>query len=177
MKNRRTALLAFLLIAVTVIGVGYAATSAELLINGTAATTASDIDVYFSAASIDPSSTADAAAASSAGTIAVGEKRQALTFSVKQLKREGEFVTANYTITNDSSYDVEIYAPAITESGDETYFDVSTNWGAAAKTVKAGETVTFTVTVTLNTTVIEEKDAGFDIKFTVKALETKTATP
>lgn len=174
MKKRRTVLIAFLLMAVMVIGVGYAATSAELLINGTAATTASDIDVYFSAAALDNSSTADAKAASSAGSIAAGEKRQALTFSVKQLKRQSEFVKANYTITNDSSYDVSIPVPTITKSGTGAgYFDISTDWGNETKTVKAGETVSFSVTVTLNTTIIAEQDCGFDIKFTATALETR----
>ena len=113
MKKRRLAIASFLLVAVLVMGVGYAALTDNLFIKGeaTLATTAAqstfDDDVYFSAASVKASSGSNTATADSA-VIGATDKDSA-TFYVKSLGNKDESVTFKFTINNDSTeFDAKI---------------------------------------------------------------------
>ena len=52
MKKRRIVIAAFLICATLIAGIGYAGITETLTINGTATTMATDVNVYFSAATI-----------------------------------------------------------------------------------------------------------------------------
>ena len=165
MKKRRIAIAAFLLLAVLIAGIGYAATTASLNITGNAKTTSTDIDVYFATAEITTQSSGGGATPGVAG---VGVK--AITLTAAGLKTAGDKVVATYTIQNDSDYAVEIATPII-NCVDTTNFSVETDWGVAAKTLEkkndsgTDDMVTVIVTVTLLTT--PDTVAGLTSDFTI----------
>lgn len=144
MKARRLAVLALALITVVTMGVGYAALTDSLSINGTAtlshanAENQFDVEVYFSSvgamtscvAAVDPADNDVATITITDGLAVVGDK-----------------ATATFVVTNASAGSVTL-TPAHNSS---TNFDVSTD--AATYTVQAGQTVNIIVTVTLKNTV------------------------
>ena len=144
MKSRRIAIIAFALVAVMTLGVGYAALTDTLNINGTANLLHSDAqdqfnaEVYFSSvgnqanctASIDPSD-------NDLATITITDG-----FAVV-----GDYATATFVVKNESSGSVKL-TPSHNSS---TNFDVATD--AATYEVQAGSTVDIVVTVTLKATV------------------------
>ncbi len=144
MKQRRLAIIAFALVAVLTIGVGYAALTDTLSINGTATLLHSeaeeqfDVEVYFSAVG-----------ATSSCTAAIdGEDNDVATITITDgLAVVGDKAVATFTITNNSAGSVSI-TPAHNSS---TNFDVATD--ASTYTVAAGGTVDVIVTVTLKNTV------------------------
>ncbi|MBP3437377.1 MAG: hypothetical protein J6K61_05685 [Clostridia bacterium] len=161
MKSRRIALVAFALAAVMTIGVGYAALSDTLNLNGTATLTHSEAeqefnaDVYFDSVGNCTNcqvtiSDADASNVKDVATLTINGG----------LSVVGDKATAVIVIKNDSSGTATI-TPAHTSS---TNFDIATD--AATYTVAAGSTVEVTVTVTLKVTVNADINAeAFSISF------------
>lgn len=160
MKKKNTFIVVTLLIAVLVLGVGYAAATQNLLINGTATGTQSDenFNVIFSAATPDSANaTAEIDASDSTSRTAtmtvqlskVGDKGSA-TFTVKNASAAGvsaQLAAGNLTITDDKG---------ATYSSD--YFDIVTTWPSTEVTLAPNETQEFTVTVTLKKGVVGETD-------------------
>ena len=168
MKKRRIVLAAFLICALFVVGVGYALTTQTLTVTGTASTSATDIDVYFSAASIVEQSPGGGASAGVLGADGAGVK--SLTFTAAGLKEKDDIVTASYTITNDSDYPVSLAVPNITYTGnDENFFLVTTTFGESAVELdaKGGETCTYTFTVTVKLLKTPGSVTGEKCDFTV----------
>ena len=146
MKKRRIAILAFVLIAVLTISVGYAALTRDLKIEGKAKSTPDNINVIFSASELVLADTTDTAEASSA----VGAPGDfAISLTASNLIKIGDKVVAKYTIKNNNEYDVTLAVPTISETGDADYFEVSTDWGASTFLLAAGQTKDVIVTVTL----------------------------
>lgn len=146
MKKRRIAIIAFVLVAVLTISVGYAALTRDVKIEGKAKSTPDNINVVFSAAEIVTADTTDGAEASSA----VGAPGDyAISMTAANLVKIGDKVVAKYTIKNNNEYDVTLAEPTITETGHSDYFDVSTDWGTGTFNLEAGKTKDVVVTVQL----------------------------
>ena len=166
MKNRKTVVVAFLLLAVMLLGVGYAALTDTLTIAGQANVTTGKAeeelneDVYFVLAE----------AATSNGTSGVGDTASILqdndraSFTVNSLALGGETATFEFTVKNESNHEVTLSYPTITirdliqdgtdvDSTDSGVFTVEMAWadanGDKTATLAAGGEKILTVTVTL----------------------------
>ena len=165
MKNRRNMIVAFLLCACLIVGVGYASLTDVLDIDGTApinqsaAEEAFDQDVYFTAAvANDDGNTASVSATNN----------DQATFSAKNLKGKGDKATFTFTIKNEG--DVEaVVTPSIANNTHEAYFDLYSDWAGQAKTLAAGETATYTLTVECIKTPTETISGSFLVRLTAVA--------
>ena len=151
MKSRKLAVVAFLLVAVLTIGIGYAALTTHLNIRGAAtvsvegAQSAYADDIKFITAS-------QAGPSDPAYTASIGDGKTA-DFSVTGLKGANESVTITYTIANSgdlaSTVKLEVNYPTV--SNDE-YFSIAIGGGdytTNGVALDAGDSITVTVTVTL----------------------------
>lgn len=150
MKNRKIVVVSFLLIAVMMMSVGYAAIADVLYITGSAnvtkenAESAFDADVYFTNAAL--------ADAHKENTTSVNEgDNDKASFTATSLKGQGDTASFTYTIKNANDVDAEV-TPSISSNTAEEYFELSSDWKGQPKTIKAGESATYTVTVTLKKT-------------------------
>lgn len=175
MRNRKTIIVAFLIVVVMLLGIGYAALTDNLTINGeatvntTAAQNQWEEDIYFSAAearsSTGTSGIADTAAVDS------GNNDNA-SFSVKSLARKGEKAVFVFTITNegDTGYDAAITVdPGYPTNSNAEYFTVTYDYGNS--TVAAGGTLDVTVTVELIKDPVENTTAAFTVNLTATSVE------
>ncbi len=188
MKNRRRIIVAFMLCAVMLLGIGYAALTDTLTIAGQAnvstdkANAEFDADVYFHSA----------AATSSTGTSGSGDTATVLTdtdrasFTVNSLALGGEQAVFTFVVYNVGNHVATLSAPTIVirdliadgednEADNDNVFTVTTSWDTttlvAGNTTKPGEAV-LTVTVQLydSSTNPEHAITGyFDISFTATA--------
>ena len=167
MKRRRTLVISLLLVAALCLGIGYAALSDTLDINGSAivdqsaAEDAFDEDIYFSAA----------VANETGNTAEVTADNDKATFSAKTLKTKGDKVTFTFTIQNDCDLAALVTPafPAADGNTNPTYFKISSDWAGQAKTIAAGQSATYTVTVELLATPTETIEGSFHIEFTATA--------
>lgn len=153
MKKRRLAIVSFVLLACLVMGIGYAALTANLTINTNIGISydTSNYSVVFTAAEVSTASTA--AAANS--TVATANNTAAMTIDVAKgiLKKVDDTVVIVATITNKStSYDAIIKTPTV--GTNETLKDYVTvtcvlneTDDATYKTLAPSGTTTVTVTV------------------------------
>ena len=173
MKNRKFVVAAFLLAAAMLLGVGYAAISDTLDIQGTAdvseqgANNTFNDDVYFD------------------GVMLNGEKKDAITlneqqgytahidsmdndmahFTISDVDANGEYKVITYVIQNDSSNEVVISLKNASTT-EPTYFSYETELdNSATKTIAAGESTTVWVKVTLINDPAEAFTAAFTFGF------------
>ena len=168
MKRRRTLITSLLLVAALVLGIGYAALTDVLDINGSAtinqsaAEDAFDMDVYFSAA----------VANEEGNTASVNSNdNDKASFTVNTLKGKGDVATFTFTIKNDGDVDA-VVTPTLAATGGNTnpeYFKVSSDWDGQAKTIAAGGSETYTVTIELLKTPTETIHGAFHIELTAVA--------
>ncbi len=162
MKKRRIVIAAFLICATLIAGIGYADITENLTINGTASTSATNINVYFSSAAITSQSSGGNATPGVAGT---GVK--SVTFTASGLMTKDDTVTATYTITNGSDYPVKVSVPTITV-GDETNFEVTSSFNEEIELDAVdGEKSDYQFTVTVKLKNTPNTVAGLSSKFTV----------
>ena len=168
MKNRKTVVVAFLLVAAMLLGVGYAALTDVLDINGSAtinqsaAEDAFDMDVYFSAA----------VANEEGNTASVNSNdNDKASFTVNTLKGKGDKATFTFTITNNGDVDAEVTPTLGATDGNSNpeYFAVTSDWNGQAKTIAAGGSMTYTVTIELLKTPTETIHGAFHIELTAVA--------
>ena len=167
MKKRRTLVISLLLVAALCLGIGYAALTDVLDINGSAdvnqsaAEDAFNADVYFTnavaneegnAASVDPSD------------------NDMASFTASTLKTKDDVATFTFTIANDSDVDA-VVTPSLASDGNsnQAYFQITSDWNAQARTLAAGKTDTYTVTVKLLKTPTETIHGSFHITLTAVA--------
>ena len=167
MFKRRNGVLAFLMAAVLLLGVGYAALTDTLTVAGSAAaqisgengaSAAFDEDVYFS--------TATPAVESVSATIDSTKDKITITVPAGVLKLKDETTVINATIKNDS----KDHAAKVTLQNTSTdNFSVDCAWaGEANGTIVAGESADLTITIKLNTAPTadisaEEFTVSFDV--------------
>ena len=177
MKKRGIIIASFLLLAVLVMGVGFAALTDNLFIKGeaTIATTSAqsnfDEDVYFIAA--DEYACTGSNTTTDSAVVGATDKDSA-TFYVKSLGNQGEQVTFVFTIKNESTeFDASISLDTGFPSNTNTeYFTVTYSIEAdgVANTgpivCAAGGTVDVYVTVVLNKSPSENVTAAFNVNLT-----------
>lgn len=170
MKNRKIVIVAFLLVAMMLLGVGYAALTDVLDITGSAdinqsaAEEAFNEDVHFSAA----------VANQDGNTASVnGDNNDKASFTANTLKGEGDIVTFTFTIVNDGDLDATV-TPTLNATTGNTkpdYFSITSDWNGEAKTLEAGGSLTYTVTVELIKTPTETISGSFLIELTAVTAE------
>ena len=166
MKNRKTVIVAFMLIAVMLLGVGYAALNDTLVVDGTAGVDVDDTkevfdgDIYFSKVISGDGCTAVINSDPDTGTITVTDGK---------LKEVGDEVIATYTIKSESDLDVTITKPTFANgkitNNNSTYFDVYVNWVNDSMTLPAGQTIDVVVTIKLIKTADADQDVTFALTF------------
>ena len=172
MKNRKTVVIAFLLAAVMLLGVGYAALTDVLDITGSAdvnqsaAEEAFDEDIYF-AETVEIHETGNTASRNA-------DNKDKASFTAKNLKGQGDKATFTFTIVNDGDVDA-VVTPKLNATLGNTnpeYFKVTSDWNGASKTLSAKGTVTYTVTVELIKTPTETISGSFLIELTATSVAT-----
>ncbi len=178
MKNKKKVVVAFLLVAVLLLGVGYAALTDTLTIIGNAhidvdtANKTFDEKIYFS----------NAVATSSTGT---GTKEDVAshsdddaTFTANKLATVGQVSVFTFTITNDSNVDALISVAATKLSGaenpsnsNEDKFSVVYSYPDGMTIAKQGGTIDVVVTVTVKEPVTAATSATFGIELTATSVD------
>ena len=168
MKNRKTVVVAFLLCAVLLLGVGYAALTDTLDITGSAdvnqsaAEEAFNEDIYFSAA----------VANETGNTASVNaDNNDKASFTAATLKGKGDKVTFTFTIKNDGDVAAEVTPKLNATLGNTNpeYFSVTSDWAGETKTLDAQSQLTYTVTVELLKTPTETIAGSFLIELVAVA--------
>lgn len=174
MKNRKTVVVAFLLIAVMLLGVGYAALTDVLVINGTADITAEGAqsafneDVYFS----------NAVAGTSGDVAEIGADPDMATFTASKLTGQGDTATFTFTIKNAGDVDATVTPKLVDATGNTQpeWFNIVSDWNGATKNLAAGAEITYTVTITLLKTPTEAITGSFHIELTATSVEPSSST-
>lgn len=190
MKNRKVIVTAFLLVAVMLLGVGYAAVSDTLNFGGDATISGDqaqhefDMDVRITHVSEDM---ADWKEYDSAGpeidraddlTVDImgsGDNEQdVVDFQIFSLSNAGQSQVIWFKVKNDSAHDATLHGSAITENGTHDYFEavyeIYTADGSATTTVlpAAGE-VLVKLTITVKATPTELYQGNFSFVITAEA--------
>ena len=162
MKRRRTLVISILLVAALCLGIGYAALTDTLTIGGNANVKphAENLKVEFTDITEIKKCTA-----------AIQTDKTVASFTTTQLLTTGDTASAKFTVTNNSpELSATIDAPVITNNNTE-YFEITTDFPAAGKTLAKGESMQFTVTVKLIKTSVEEQACEFTITNDVTGVE------
>lgn len=147
MKNRKTVVVAFLLVAAMLLGVGYAALSDTLYVNGTFNLSAEDADnsfekeIFFTDERVVDSGTGDTADTIDIGVDDDGDTDDEIIFTVDSLAIVGEKAVFEYRIQNDNDFPV-------TATPDTTFNNTCFNV-TGIKEVEIGGNSFVTVTVTV----------------------------
>ena len=167
MKKRRSVVIAFLLIAALLMGIGYAALTDVLDITGSAdinqsaAEDSFNEDIYFSAA----------VANQDGNTASVNkDNNDKASFTANTLKGKGDKATFTYTIVNEGDLDA-VVTPAISSNTNQTYFKIYSDWDGQPKTLTAGGSVTYTVTIELIETPTETISGSCIIELTAVSVD------
>ena len=178
MKNRKIVVVAFLLVAVMLLGVGYAALTDTLTVIGNAhidvdtANKTFDERVYFSAA--------EATSSTGSGTTAdiASYNTDDATFTANKLALVGEESVFTFTITNDSNVDAVISVASTKLSGVDNpsnsnadIFTVEYSYPDGMNVAKAGGTIDVVVTVKVNKPVTSATSATFGIELTATSVD------
>ena len=185
MKNRKIVVAAFLLCAVMLLGVGYAALTDTLTINGQLKADNSkseqdfDLDIYFARESMIVHDDSDNQAA-----LQVADGRDDATIIAQHFTVKDQVVKVKMVIQNDSpefdalitTEDIDVIVTPGTE-GHDAVFDTTWSWAEDAvdqddKTVpKNGGQLNLWVTITLKETPVDDTHtAEFTITFTATAV-------
>ena len=166
MKNRKTVIIAFLLVAALMLGIGYAAYSTKLFINGTAEV-ASEAVAFTEAVTITKAETSDA----TYGTADKGDGQYA-TFEVFGMTQKDQRVTFTYTIQNDSDVAVKVNCTTLpTTTAANSIFSVVQGMHSEVS-IGAGGTADVTVTVVLTKDVDAAVDpVAYTMEYTVVGVD------
>jgi hypothetical protein len=177
MKNRKTVVVAFLLVAVMLLGVGYAALTDTLTLIGNAtidmkqAEVNFDEKIYFSAAEVvsSPNTAVDQVG---------GVNTDDATYTVHSLATMGDTATFKFTIKNESNVTVRIDIPENKLSGaandsntNPTFFSISYAYSNAERTIPSGGTLDVIVTVKVIAPVTSATGATFGMEYTATTVD------
>ena len=172
MKKRNLVIVAFMLVAAMTIGVGYAALSVQLTVNGTARVSGEDAadefkeDVYFSNAQKVDNTGGSYKEDATTGeaiedTITISDDKRSVTFAVKTLMGVNESVEYTFTVKNDSTMAATVtptinientsgaYEVKVTEITDGSPLATGNTNGNSFELDPDGGTHTFIVKITL----------------------------
>ena len=161
MKKKKSFIGLALIVAVLVLGVGYAISAIDLKVDGDVSVSPDDSNfaVEFTDATVD----------GTGNTATIGNGHTA-TLDVKSLKSVGDTVTATYTITNKSKAGVAatLTEPAVayTEGGTANgYYEATATLGTTDPLAAGTGTATLTVTVKLVKAPLEDVTGKFNVTF------------
>jgi len=164
MKKRRIIILAFMLIAVMVVGIGFAAYSTTLAIHGTTAVSAEALQFTNDVQFVDASSDNEAFGTAEANG-------QTASFTVNGMTAYNDRVTFTYTIMNNSDYDVNIAITTHPTPASPSKCSVTTMLSSDT-IAKNGGTITATVIVVLNEDVTQAiAPINWTIEYTATSVE------
>ena len=168
MKNRRLALVAFLLCACMIVGVGYAALTDTLKVGGTVSMGSEAIkfdgDIYWKSAEVAPND--------EKVTVELTNENDTLTITADALDTINEAFTVTAIMKNksDKAVNVAIVKNAL---ADNEYFTVDFDGDLAgdAHTIVADGEATLTITITMKKIPTDAFTGNFDITYTVTKAE------
>ena len=164
MKARRSIVIAFLLVAVLVLGVGFAAVSTVLDITGKADVNpdaAFKADIKFTEALAND--------AGNTANVNINDDNKA-SFTANNLSGKGDSASFTYTIKNEGDLDATVSVTACNVSiGDTSIFNIETDWDAS-QALAAGAEVEITVTVSLKETPAESVSGSFIVELKAEAV-------
>lgn len=198
MKNKKFLYAIIALVLIMCLGIGYAAVSKTLIVNGTSSTGAAGIGgggvdpepddplndnfvVYFDPGTTNAVVTKVADGLTTAATVTVADNLTA-TITVTDLVELNSYVTVTLKIKNDSTdLKASIPAPTITyldgegNATEKKYFEVTTDWTATTlEAANAGNTdeKLVNIKIKLIKSPIKNVEATFKIVFNASAVET-----
>ena len=177
MKRRRTLIISLLLVAAIALGVGYAATTGSIKINGDVSNQPHALNLSFVEEGATATQKTEIVEAQLDGVAATTESSVAIVndtitnISVKGIAHKDDYVKTAVVVKNNNEYDVKLLDPTHTTSFPESYddtmkdfFTVSYEWDDASDLVLAkGETKVLYVTVTMAKTTGETLEGDFVI--------------
>ena len=181
MKNRRIAIIAFMLVAVLLIGVGYAAVSRTLQITGSAyisAVKASEFDVTFTEPlSTTPDNENANEVAPSAETNTIASSGHEVMLSVVGFETVGDKLVLTYTVkysTKKEGINAQLTTPVVTIANNAAndsavYFKCTASFAANTLTADADSTV-LTVEIELIAVPVEASIATITVTFNAEAV-------
>ncbi len=183
MKNRKFVVIAFVVIAAMLLGVGYAALTDTLTIIGnanidlSAANSVFDERIKFIAA--------EATSSTGTGTVAdvASYSDDDATYTVHKLATKGEVSVFTFTIQNESNLDAEISVAPNKLSGDvnptnsnSDVFKVEYSYPDGNTIAKNGGTIKVVVTVTVIKAIDVATSGTFGIELTATSIGDETAS-
>ena len=161
-----------LIVAILLMSIGFAAVSTTLVINGNAKVSENeeDFSVIFTAASIDGKDVYNSV---------IDDTKKIITFETSELKTLNQTSILTYEVTNNSSnYDAEVSVTCVPKEGTTAkYTSIKNKLDNDATIVKAKESLSGTLTVTLDKTSTEEVSEEYTCKLEFNAVErTELAT-
>ena len=174
MRNRKTVVVAFMLCAVMLLGIGYAALTDTLTIIGNAhidmnqAQVNFDEMIYFSAAEAVTNPTADA----------VSFSADDATFTANKLATKGDKAVFKFTVQNDSNVSINFVAENTKLSGDPnptnsntSKFNVTYEYSIDNQVIPSGGSMDITVTVEVVGPVTTATSATFGIEYSISTVD------
>ena len=168
MKRRRTLIISLLLVAALALGIGYAATSGDVTVNGKAKNHPHELRLVFEnndaedAKIIDSrvGTIGDSGSASVSNTLEVTDGADVATFNISDLAHQGDYIKAVLTVKNTNQYDVildENPSVSYTWTKGSNFFTVTTQWEdttgdtltEADRTLEYNQTKRIFVTITM----------------------------
>ena len=192
MKNRKVIVTAFLLVAVMLLGVGYAAVSDTLnfggdaTISGDQAQQEFDVDVKIAAVSVDMANwreySSTGAEIEEEGDIVVDimgsgdNEADVVDFQIFSLADAGESKTIWFKVTNESAHDATLHGSDITENGTHDYFDsyseiYTADGSATTEVLPAGGEVLVKLVISVKATPTELYQGNFSFVITAEATQ------
>ena len=186
MKNRKTIVVAFMLVAVMLLGVGYALVTNVLDVQGSVSVSATAAEkefnkhIYFTGVVVNGELKPDGVTPTEnlgyTANINANNNDKA-QFTVTGIETTGESEVITYRIKNDSDYEADITLKSKSNTEDQIFdFDYSFAEGAKTTTIPSKSTVDVTVTVTLKKQVTSAAAASFILELLVSADDGDVAT-
>ena len=158
-----------LIVAILLMGIGFAAISTTLIINGNAKVSENneDFSVIFTAASID---------GKDVYSTAVDDTKKIIKFTTSELKTLNQTSILTYEVTNNSSnYDANVKVTCVPKEGTTAkYTSIKNKLENDATEVKAKSSVNGTLTVTLDKVATESVTEEYTCKLEFSAVERDT---
>ena len=158
-----------IIIAIILMSIGFASISTTLIINGNAKVSENqdDFSVIFTKATLD---------GQDVYKNVIREDKKTITFETSELKTLNQTSILTYEVTNNSSnYDANVTITCVPKTGTTAkHTSIKNELANDATIVKAKESVTGTLTVTLNKTATEEVTEEYTCKLEFTAVERDT---
>jgi len=176
MKNRKRIVVCFLICAMLLLGVGFAAINGELVIKGELGSALQKSDVVFTNVNVQwtdhntndgstvTTSVERTPVATSGSDVALGGDAGLTTVSISAtgLAETADVAVFTFTIENRNEVAMQV-TPSFVDT-DLDKFVVTSDWNGTPKTIVAGGTETYTVTIKLEQAIVETSSEVFTIR-------------